>query len=54
MFEHLNDWTASLNDGKLVDVIHFGFSKAIDRVLHSKLNERLGQVGTHPRIVQRF
>lgn len=52
MLERLNDWTASLNDGKGVDVIYFDFSKAFDRVSHSNLIERLIQVGIHRRIAQ--
>lgn len=51
MLMNLNKWTSALDDGKNVDVIYFDFSKAFDRVPHSKLVQKLVMVGVHPRII---
>jgi len=46
-----NDITLSINDGQVVDLIFFDFSKAFDRVSHRVLLEKLQCIGVHPLLV---
>lgn len=45
LIETLDDWTEAIESKRYVDVIYFDISKAFDSVLHSKLLEKLYQVG---------
>lgn len=51
MLQNLNKWTASLDQGKNVDIIYFDFTKAFDKVPHFELTQKLSFVGLHHRIV---
>lgn len=48
LLECLNDWTTYLDDKKACDVVYFDFSKAFDKVDHSKLLLKLRRLKFHP------
>lgn len=49
--QHTNDWSSILEEGKSIDVVYLDFSKAFDKVSHSKLIAKLSVVGIHPRLI---
>lgn len=51
LLECINDWTEYLDKKGCCDVIYFDFSKAFDRVDHSKLLHKIESLEFHPIVV---
>lgn len=52
LLESFNDWTSLIDEKKCCDVVFFDFSKAFDRVSHSKLMFKLIKIGLHPLLLK--
>ncbi|KAK6033910.1 hypothetical protein COOONC_28592, partial [Cooperia oncophora] len=50
LLETLNDWTVALDNKQCIDVILLDFTKAFDKVSHSKLLFKISKLGFHENV----
>ena len=52
MLDCLNDWTLSIHNHHVTDIIYFDFAKAFDSVSHTKLVHKLQSYGISGRLLK--